>query len=58
MNKPTPFTGNPVYRQSAKPSLASRIRNRTIHPSSGVDHLLFGLAPFIAPKANIYRRVE
>jgi hypothetical protein len=52
--KPTLFTGVPALRPAAKPSIRAQILNGTLKPRTGVDHLLFGLAPFVAFNALDY----
>lgn len=52
--KPSLFTGQPALRPAAKPSIRSQIRNGWRKPNTGVDWLLFGAVPFIAPNALLF----
>lgn len=54
----TKFTGVPALRPAARPANPVRmVGGKLRRPQSGIDHLLFGVAPFVAPGANVYRRI-
>ena len=53
------MTASPFTRPVVRPPNPARVLNgRIVRPGTGIDWLLFGLAPFVAPAPKLFERME